>query len=97
MEIRLRNLAVTLATPSREPHSDSEGDVGGRPSGDYESFFPPTVHTVEVAGPTLSCDILMLLQSGSYSGVQVQVQGEVILAHSQILRARSQVFNRQVA
>ena len=54
------------------------------------------MHAAEIPGPTLSCDIRMLLQSGSYSGVQVQVQGEVIPAHLQILRARSQVFKRQV-
>ena len=65
-----------------------------RPPGPEESERFQDI--VEVPGPSMSDDAQALLQSGKGSDMRFTVQGEVIPAHSQILCARSEVFQKQL-
>ena len=51
----------------------------------------------EVPGPTIINDTHALLQNGKGSDVRFMVHGQVIHAHSQVLCARSDVFDKQLA
>ncbi|CAE7403584.1 BPM1 [Symbiodinium sp. CCMP2456] len=59
---------------------------------DSESSTP----AAEVPEPTMAEDMRALLEEGNCSDVQFMVQEEVIQAHSQVLRARSEVFSKQL-
>ena len=64
-----------------------------RPQGDIDSQ-PLAVSDVFVPGPTISSDMQALWQKGTCSDVQFMVHGEVIKGHSQVLCARSEVFEK---
>jgi hypothetical protein len=53
-------------------------------------------HTVDVPEPTLSANLLALLDSGEGSDVTFIVEGQKLKAHSQILCARSEFFDREL-
>ena len=56
----------------------------------------PLLDSVKVPAPSLGSDTGALLQNGKGSDVRFTVQGEVIPAHSQVLCARSDVFQKQL-
>ena len=57
----------------------------------------PLPEAEEIPGPTLHCDTEALLQNSTCSDVQFVIQDEVIMAHSQILCARSEVLQKQLS
>jgi len=54
----------------------------------------PKASRVEVPSTTMPTELLALLDSGRSSDVVIQVEGETIHAHSQILSSRSAVFEK---
>ena len=67
-----------------------------RPEDDDVSYFTQTVPVVEVPESTMNRDTQALLEKGMCSDVRFIVQGEVVHAHSQVLCARSEVFEKQL-
>ena len=63
----------------------------------YSFISQPLRDVVEIPRPTMPCDTEALLQTGTCSDVQFRFENEVIPAHSQILCARSQVFQKQLS
>mmetsp|Transcript_105673 Transcript_105673/g.187913 ORF Transcript_105673/g.187913 Transcript_105673/m.187913 type:complete len:519 (+) Transcript_105673:119-1675(+) len=64
----------------------------------HSEFLPLKRRKLEVETPpsSLSTNLLSLLDSGRFSDVTFLVKGERMEAHSQILAARSEVFERQL-
>ena len=56
----------------------------------------PLGPSVEIPGPTMHQDAQALWEKGTCSDVQFVVQGAVLNAHSQVLCARSEVFEKQL-
>eukprot|EP00930_Biecheleria_cincta_P043588 TRINITY_DN29915_c0_g1_i1.p1 TRINITY_DN29915_c0_g1~~TRINITY_DN29915_c0_g1_i1.p1 ORF type:complete len:526 (+),score=107.39 TRINITY_DN29915_c0_g1_i1:41-1579(+) len=57
----------------------------------------PLKHVVlDVPAPALSCNLLSMLEQGKFSDITVFVKGEQLKAHSQVLAARSEVFEKQL-
>ncbi|CAE7026923.1 BPM1, partial [Symbiodinium sp. CCMP2456] len=70
-----------------------------RPQGDAysaSSYTQLLKTTVNVPGPTMGSDMLRFLEKSAGSDVEFVVQGERIKAHSQVLCARSEVFEKQL-
>ena len=64
---------------------------------DEDEVTQPLREAVEIPGPNMQYDTEALLQNGTCCDVQFVFQDEVIPAHSPILCARSEVFQKQLS
>jgi len=62
-----------------------------------DSYLPEKRATVEVPSSSLSSNFLSLLEDGNFSDITFVVKGETFKAHSQILAARSAVFQAELS